>query len=220
MDSDDHLGPGSGPADPVLRAETAPPSTDARRAKRPQGPVRVTKPELGQGRPLADVLKDDGIDGGSSTDPETPSEEDYDENIRPSLTQQSSTLRQRRTAEPAEGTVRRSDSGVHIIPDDDKSIQAFLERSSQRVGDQQGQQTPSAFRHLVFTRQFTTFDRNNEQAVNSPFHGFYNLFWLGVALFIARIWAENWKAYGNPMGGNEIIKTMFSRDGMTLRDGL
>lgn len=254
-DYKDRLGAGAGPdlgdandyddaaEDPVLpravapAAETAPPPSmtdpEAPTVRRP--PPLLSPPPRHDGSSLADSLRSTTrsggslVDDGSFSEPETPpSEEDYDENIRPSLTQPPpSTLRRRQqlpATEATKGTVataaiQRSDSGVHIIPDDDKSIQAFLERSSQRARDRQegankpsSSSSPGKLRNLVFTRQFTTFDRNNEEAVNSPFHGFYNLFWLGVALFIARIWAENWRAYGNPMGGNEIVKTMFSGD--------
>ena len=65
----------------------------------------------------------------------------------------------------------------------------------------------------MFTHQFSAFDRQNSDAANSPFHGFFTLFWLGVGLFVAKISAENWRMYGSPLGSNEIMKTMFSRDG-------
>ena len=64
------------------------------------------------------------------------------------------------------------------------------------------------FSDLVFTCQFSAFDRQNKNAANSPFHGFFTLFWMGVALFVFKIAAENWWHTGNVLGTNEIMKGM------------
>ncbi|OTA70296.1 MBOAT-domain-containing protein [Hypoxylon sp. EC38] len=69
---------------------------------------------------------------------------------------------------------------------------------------------------MVFTRQFSAFDRQNQDAANSPFHGFYVLFWIAVAISIIKMAAENWRNTGNPLGTNEIMKTMFRRDVVVL----
>ncbi|KAL2178305.1 MBOAT, membrane-bound O-acyltransferase family-domain-containing protein [Thermothelomyces heterothallicus CBS 202.75] len=61
----------------------------------------------------------------------------------------------------------------------------------------------------VFTRAFTAFDRQNPNAANSPFHGFFTLFWMAVFLFVVKIAATNWRAHGSPLGTNEIMRTMF-----------
>ncbi|EFW99121.1 sterol O-acyltransferase 1 [Grosmannia clavigera kw1407] len=68
------------------------------------------------------------------------------------------------------------------------------------------------FRDFVFTRKFSAFDRQNEAAANSPYHGFFALFWISVFLFIVKIAAENWRNTGSPLGTNEIMATMFHRD--------
>lgn len=68
------------------------------------------------------------------------------------------------------------------------------------------------FRDLVFTRTFSTFDRQNADAANSPFHGFFTLFWMAVFLFVLKIGAENWRRTGSPFGTNEIMRVMFGRD--------
>ncbi|KAK3342869.1 MBOAT, membrane-bound O-acyltransferase family-domain-containing protein [Neurospora tetraspora] len=72
------------------------------------------------------------------------------------------------------------------------------------------------FSDLVFTRNFSTFDRQNALAASSPFHGFFTLFWLGISLFVIKIGAENWRQHGNPLGRNEILKIMFHRDLVVL----
>ena len=78
------------------------------------------------------------------------------------------------------------------------------------------------FRDLVFTRGFSTFDRQNADAANSPFHGFFTLFWIAVFLFMVRIAAENWRKTGSPLGTNEIMANMFHRDVviLLLSDGM
>ena len=53
----------------------------------------------------------------------------------------------------------------------------------------------------------------NEAAANSPFHGFFTLSWLALALFMLKTVVENWKVYGSPLGTNDIMKETFSRDG-------
>ncbi|KAK3956774.1 MBOAT, membrane-bound O-acyltransferase family-domain-containing protein [Pseudoneurospora amorphoporcata] len=72
------------------------------------------------------------------------------------------------------------------------------------------------FSDLVFTRKFSTFDRQNSLAATSPFHGFFTLFWIAISLFVIKIGAENWRLYGNPLGRNEILKIMLHRDLMVL----
>ena len=67
-------------------------------------------------------------------------------------------------------------------------------------------------RDLVFTRQFTTFDRQNPSASESPFHGFFTLFWIAMALLLTRIAAWNYKEEGSVFGKAEILHLMVDRD--------
>lgn len=150
---------------------------------------------------------------------ETPSEEDYDENVRPQLTDTTRIDEQDKTEEndsaklaPAR-TITRNDSGIHIPPEDGISLQHVLQQSSRRMKEKSKHQHSRKFRDLVFTHKLSAFDPNNQEAANSPFHGFYNLFWLAVALFVCKISANNWRTYGNLLGPSDILKTMFSRDG-------
>ena len=71
------------------------------------------------------------------------------------------------------------------------------------------------FSDLVFTRQFTAFDRQNASRA-SNFEGFFTLFWLGTAIYMLQIAAENWRQHGNILGTNEIMSMMFHRDVMVL----
>jgi sterol O-acyltransferase len=72
------------------------------------------------------------------------------------------------------------------------------------------------FRDLKFTRQMSTFDRQNPKFTSSQFRGFFTLFWLGVALFLVKVAANNWRTYGTIWGKNEIIHLMFRKDVLVL----
>ncbi|KAJ5088126.1 Sterol O-acyltransferase [Penicillium angulare] len=72
------------------------------------------------------------------------------------------------------------------------------------------------FQHLEFTRQLSTFDRQNPNINSSEFHGFFTLFWLGVALLLIKVAANNWRIYGTIWGKNEIIQLMLSKDVLVL----
>jgi sterol O-acyltransferase len=69
---------------------------------------------------------------------------------------------------------------------------------------------------MVFTRRYTTFDGRNPASAESEFHGFFNLFWLGVAIFMLQLFLENYQNYGSVLGGNQIMQMMFQRDVMVL----
>ncbi|KAJ5605901.1 hypothetical protein N7510_008682 [Penicillium lagena] len=72
------------------------------------------------------------------------------------------------------------------------------------------------FRDLTFTRQLSTFDRQNPTFTSSQFRGFFVLFWLGVVLLLVRVAANNWRAYGTLWGKNEILRLMFDKDVLVL----
>ncbi|CAI4215001.1 unnamed protein product [Parascedosporium putredinis] len=90
-----------------------------------------------------------------------------------------------------------------------------------RRGKKFGLRAKGKFQDIVFTRNFSTFDPQNEAAANSPFYGFYTLFWLAVSLFMLKTAANNWRTYGNPLGTNEIMRNMFNGDvlGLLVFDG-
>jgi sterol O-acyltransferase len=58
--------------------------------------------------------------------------------------------------------------------------------------------------------------RQNAASADSPFHGFFTLFWLGIAIFMIQIAAKNWQAHGHILGTNEILGIMLHRDLMVL----
>ncbi|KAF8471264.1 MBOAT, membrane-bound O-acyltransferase family-domain-containing protein [Kalaharituber pfeilii] len=67
------------------------------------------------------------------------------------------------------------------------------------------------FSDLVFTRQFTTFDRLNPETAKSPFHGFYTLFWLGVSIMMIQTAAYSYRATGS-IFGRDITDIMFKTE--------
>ncbi|KAM0343097.1 hypothetical protein ACHAPU_008845 [Fusarium lateritium] len=204
-------------------------------------------PETQRPRPrsLGDALRAAGMaidEPGTGLSSEAPSEEDYEENIRPNLTEPF-VIRNRyarrshpRAEEPSlpnvgfgkfgsepDSRFNRRDSGIHIVSDEDNSLQQLLKASSQ-WSQQSTNPKPRRrkFADLVFTSQVSAFDRHNPSASNSPFHGFYTLFWLAVTLFVVKISVQNWQVYGNPLGTSDIMKTMFHRDVifLLLSDGI
>ena len=72
------------------------------------------------------------------------------------------------------------------------------------------------FRDFQFTQQRSVFDRQNASSASSPFHGFFTLFWLGVAMMVIKVAANNYRAFGTPFGRTEIIDLMLSRDLLVL----
>ncbi|KAG5948803.1 hypothetical protein E4U53_006136 [Claviceps sorghi] len=204
-----------------------------------------------QPRSLGEALRQAGASldvSGSGID--TSSEEDYDENVRPSYTCPSETqsptqkldhddqgqrgqiseqaqdqepLRRRkphkadRDTSALDASFVRNGSAFRIYTENNKSLQESLERSpeSAKTTDQMGKQRRK-FRDYLFTHQFSAFDAHNPAAVNSPFRGFYTLFWLAVTLFMLKISVTNWMVHGTPFGSNEIMKIMFHRDVLVL----
>lgn len=107
--------------------------------------------------------------------------------------------------------------GRYILTADDPDVREILRKGLER---EEASQNPSGrgrtVRDYVFTRQFTTFDRQNPLSSESPFHGFFTLFWLAMVLVFLRVSAYNWKQYGNPLGNQAIMELMFSRDVLVL----
>ncbi|KAL3953064.1 hypothetical protein ACCO45_013007 [Purpureocillium lilacinum] len=126
---------------------------------------------------LAEALHEAGVhlNGSSTAGSETPSEEDYDENIRPSYASGVSAA----AASRPQTRRRKQDATKTELPPAKKGRLANIIR-------------------------------------DDPFHGFYTLFWLSVGLFVFKISANNWRQYGTPLGSQEILRTMFSRDVIVL----
>ncbi|KAI0912233.1 MBOAT family protein [Ustulina deusta] len=107
---------------------------------------------------------------------------------------------------------------TYAVASDDAELRDILRRGLER-GQEENKGAPSRhgkFRELLFTRQFSTFDRQHQHAANSPFYGFYVLFWIAVVFWIIKMAADNWRKTGSPLGKNEIMKTMFRRDVIVL----
>ncbi|KAI1424111.1 MBOAT family protein [Xylaria sp. FL1777] len=107
---------------------------------------------------------------------------------------------------------------TYAVVSDDAELREILRRGLKRK-QEENKSVPSRhgkFRELLFTRKFSTFDRQNQDTANSPFYGFYVLFWIAVVFWIIKMAADNWRKTGNPLGKNEIMKTMFRRDVVVL----
>jgi sterol O-acyltransferase len=107
----------------------------------------------------------------------------------------------------------------YMLTADDDEIRAILQtRLDRELAFQNGNPTkqPVRLRDLVFTKRFSTFDRQNPLNAESPFFGFFTLFWLAIALMLVKIAAQNWRLYGSVLGNAEILHIMFDRDILVL----
>ncbi|PMD44299.1 MBOAT family protein [Hyaloscypha variabilis F] len=110
-----------------------------------------------------------------------------------------------------------NEKGRYILTADDDALREILRTGIEREKNPaSAKKRRSKFSDLVFTRQFTAFDRQNVDSADSPFHGFFTLFWLGTAIYMIKLAAENWRQHGNILGSNEIMGLMFHRDVMVL----
>lgn len=109
------------------------------------------------------------------------------------------------------------EKGRYILTADDGALREILRVGIERERDPaSAKKRRSKFSDLVFTRQFTAFDRQNPDSTESIFHGFFTLFWLGTAIFTIRLFGENWRVHGSILGSNEIMEIMFHRDVLVL----
>jgi sterol O-acyltransferase len=112
--------------------------------------------------------------------------------------------------------------GRYLLRADDDEFRDILQAAIEREAASLNGKSRSRVREHVFTRQFTTFDRQNPRASLSPFHGFFTLFWLAMALLLIRIAAQNYRDQGSVFGNAEIVHLMVDRDLVLLlvTDGL
>lgn len=175
--------------------------------------------DRGQPRTTASVQSLDTDPGHATASPslsETPSEEDYDENIRPSiLNALDAQKRYRNGAKEAVNGVQNENASYSTAQDfaGGNGVSSTPVRGSADAMKPARSNRSHKFRDFVFSRQVSTFDAKSEAAMNSPFHGFYTLFWLSVTLLICKICADNWRAYGNLLGSSDIMRSMFHKDG-------
>jgi sterol O-acyltransferase len=106
--------------------------------------------------------------------------------------------------------------GEYTLTADDPEISEILQKGIERERREAKDKNRTRLRDLVFTRQFTTFDRQNPASAESPFFGFFTLFWLSMVLLFVQVSMHNWRAYGSILGSNQIMKMMFSHDVLVL----
>ncbi|KAF2796597.1 MBOAT-domain-containing protein [Melanomma pulvis-pyrius CBS 109.77] len=102
--------------------------------------------------------------------------------------------------------------GRYTLTADDAEFREIMRSGMEREAAKLSGKTRNRIRDLVFTRQFTTFDRQNPIGSQSPFHGFFTLFWLAMALLLIKIAAQNYKNQGSIFGRAEILHLMIDRD--------
>jgi sterol O-acyltransferase len=99
----------------------------------------------------------------------------------------------------------------YTVTTDDPDFREIMRSGMQREADKRSGKSKGRPRDLIFTRQFTTFDRRNSVS-QSPFHGFFTLFWISIFLLLGRIAAGNYKTSGSVFGDAEILHLMVDRD--------
>jgi sterol O-acyltransferase len=75
---------------------------------------------------------------------------------------------------------KTDEAGRYHLTAEDPELRELLKQGFERSKDGGIKKKRSRFRDLVFTRQFTAFDRQNSESASSPFHGFFSLFWFVV----------------------------------------
>lgn len=100
----------------------------------------------------------------------------------------------------------------YIVTTDDPDFREVMRAGMRREADRRsGDLKKSHPADLVFKRQYTAFDRQNPVS-QSPFHGFFTLFWISMFLLLGRIAAGNYKTQGSIFGDAEILHLMVDRD--------
>ncbi|KAI4723054.1 acyl-CoA/sterol acyltransferase [Aureobasidium sp. EXF-10727] len=170
----------------------------------------------------------DGSSGGPLGDTATGSKSEQDLSLKPSssgvghIRRKSDTNTRQLSPDSRRKSIQirleKTDrKGHYILTADDPDIRDILRKGMER---EEASQDPSkkarSLRDLVFTRQFTTFDRQNPLSAESPFHGFFTLFWLAMVLMFLKVSASNWREHGSIFGGNEVFKIMFGHDVLIL----
>jgi hypothetical protein len=68
-------------------------------------------------------------------------------------------------------------TGHYKVHTEDNELRALLKQGFERSKHGDIKKRRSRFSDLVFTQQFTAFDRQNPASSTSIFHGFFSLFW-------------------------------------------
>ncbi|KAF2853984.1 sterol o-acyltransferas-like protein 2 [Plenodomus tracheiphilus IPT5] len=112
--------------------------------------------------------------------------------------------------------IEEDKKGEFTITTKDPLFKEIMRVGLQQEAERLGGRSRYKPRDLIFTQQFTTFDRQNTAAAQSPFHGFFTLFWLAMVLLLAKIAAWNYRNKGSVFGDAEILHLMVDRDLFTM----
>jgi sterol O-acyltransferase len=115
------------------------------------------------------------------------------------------------TSTPNSDIVTKTRRYLLATADDEEIRQILLARCQESDTKQRAR-----MRDIIFTKRFSTFDRQNPLSAESPFHGFFTLFWLAITLLLFKVAGDNWRIYGNPLGRAEVLHVMLDRDVLVL----
>ncbi|EUC51351.1 hypothetical protein COCMIDRAFT_79731 [Bipolaris oryzae ATCC 44560] len=121
--------------------------------------------------------------------------------------------RQRNRRKSIEVVLEKSGKkGEYKFTAKDPEFQEVLQTGLRREAEKLNRKNKGRPRDLIFTQQFTTFDRQNVTASQSPFRGFFTLFWLAMAILLIRIAAGNYRTTGSIFGNAEILHLMVDKE--------
>lgn len=72
---------------------------------------------------------------------------------------------------------KAGEDGRYYLSSEDPELRSLLRNTFERSAEGGLRKKRAKFSDVVFTRQFTAFDRQNLASAASPFHGFFTLFW-------------------------------------------
>jgi len=112
---------------------------------------------------------------------------------------------------------RTGKNGRYVLTADDPETKEILRRGLERESaDSKSSKARTRIRDLVFTRQFTTFDRQNASAAQGAFFGFFTLFWICMGFIFVNSALKNYREYGSILGPNQVLRLMLRRDVLVL----
>lgn len=99
------------------------------------------------------------------------------ESLKPESREDDQKSRHRRRKSITVQLEKTGEDGRYYLSSEDPELQALLRNTFERSAEGGIRKKRSKFSDVVFTRQFTAFDRQNTVSAASPFHGFFTLFW-------------------------------------------
>ncbi|BFZ64566.1 Sterol O-acyltransferase 2 (Sterol-ester synthase 2) [Saitoella coloradoensis] len=107
--------------------------------------------------------------------------------------------------------LKQSDAGrIELKTKDAPSSSSEDDPAARRRRTRTNTSKRKEFHDLVFEPRMTALDRTNPKSAESPFLGFYSLFWLSLALLVVKTLAQNYHNTGHFLGSQ--LHATFTKD--------